>query len=302
MNAENGAILSEVKTGHGIAAAFESWKEKNLPDAERGKSYKAYLLEQVKKITTSFIGSLETTPIILSGMASSSIGMLELPYKEIPFQCSGFDLVIHSIAKEEQASNKIIIISGARSENDVIRGEETMLAGCDVLSSDREQLFIFPGTHSKHLTVKNGLVKNITTYMTGELFDLLSSKSILSASVNKNDSQQHGNSRFFVEGVMEGVVSSLGNAIFHVRTNQLFRKTTPGENYHYLSGLLIGHELKNLQANKPEGITLVCGEGLRNTYLQAMDVLELNDRVQSKDADEALIKGQWKIMQHMGYL
>ena len=50
---------------------------------------------------------------------------------------------------------------------------------------DEEQVFIFPGTHSKHVTVKNGNVIDIKTYMTGEFFELLSVKSILSATIEK---------------------------------------------------------------------------------------------------------------------
>jgi 2-dehydro-3-deoxygalactonokinase len=302
VDAENLTVLSEIKTGHGIAAAFECWQQANRHEKNRIAFYQTYLFEQVKKITGSYNGSFHNTPVIVSGMASSSIGMIELNYKEIPFQCDGSDLVTHIIPEGEDHPYKMIMISGARSETDVIRGEETMLAGCNILKNDTEQLFIFPGTHSKHIAVKNGLVKNITTYMTGELFDLLSNKSILSASVKKYDAGQSFNNRFFVEGVIKGKVSNLANSIFHVRTNQLFRKATFHENYDYLSGLLIGHELKDIAANKPAIIVLVCGEGLKIAYMQALEALDLSTGVDYINADEALIKGQWKIMKQPGYL
>ena len=304
VDAENATVLSEIKTNHGIASAFECWKKTNQHEKDRIAFYQIYLFEQVKKITASSNHTFQNTPIILSGMASSSIGMLELPYKELPFQCNGSDLIIHTIIPEteENAPYKIIIISGVRSETDVIRGEETILTGCNIEKDDREQLFIFPGTHSKHIVVKNGTAQNITTYMTGELFDLLSKKSILSASVKKNDAEDSTNDQHFVAGVVKGASSNLMNSIFHVRTNQLFKKATLQENYDYLSGLLIGHELKDVAENKPDTLTLVCSEGLEKAYLLALDVLGLSTHLDHKNADDALMNGQWKIMQQLGYL
>lgn len=289
-------VVSEIKTGYGIAAAFESWKKAASDEQGRKKFYQAYLFEQVKKITQSYNVITDNVPILLSGMASSSIGMMELPYKRIPFHYSGSDLVIHTIPLGTDIPNKIIIISGGSSDKDVVRGEETMLAGCNIINDDTEQLFIFPGTHSKHLVVKNDMVKDITTYMTGEFFDLLSNKSILSTSVKKNNPEQINDQQFFVEGVLEGIAASLSNSIFHVRTNQLFNKATPGENYEYLSGLLIGHELKAIVEKKPASITLVCGEGLKKSYANALDILTLNTNWKYKNADDALIEGQWKIL------
>jgi 2-dehydro-3-deoxygalactonokinase len=293
-------IVSEIKTGYGIAAAFESWKQNGQDQNERISFYQAYLFDQVKKMAASFKGSLANAPIVLSGMASSSIGMLELPYKNIPFRCDGSDLVIHTIPSKNDMPSQIII-SGVRSEADVIRGEETILAGCDIEAGDTEQLFILPGTHSKHITVKDGWVKDVTTYMTGELFDLLSNKSILSASVKKEEGEQNNNNGFFTEGMRKGLTSQLMNSIFHVRTNQLFGKASPVQNYHYLSGLLIGHELKELSRNRHTPVTLVCSAALKKAYMIALEILELNSQLQYKDADVALVNGQRKIVSRISY-
>jgi 2-dehydro-3-deoxygalactonokinase len=295
VDAVNAGILSEIKTGYGIATAFESWKQNGADQNERTSFYQSYLFDQVNKIATEFKGSVGNAPIVLSGMASSSIGMLELRYKKLPFRCDGSDLVVHNI-QAKQGMPSQIIISGVQSEIDVIRGEETILAGCDIETDDKEQLFVFPGTHSKHISVKDGWVKDITTYMTGELFDLLSNRSILSASVKKDTGEQSIDDRFFAEGVQKGITFNLMNSIFHVRTNQLFGKASPEENYHYLSGLLIGHELKALTRNKEITVTLVCGTSLKKAYMSALGILNLNSQFQYKDADQALINGQKKIM------
>src|SRR5258708_7103313 len=110
VNAENGKVLSEIKTGYGIAAAFEQWKQINQ-DKKRIEFYKVYLFEQVKKIKKSLTDSFDASVIILSGMASSDIGMLELPYKEMPFKYDGSDLITQIIyGKLENESYKIVIV------------------------------------------------------------------------------------------------------------------------------------------------------------------------------------------------
>jgi 2-dehydro-3-deoxygalactonokinase len=243
-----------------------------------------------------FRDSVQDIPLVLSGMASSSIGMLELPYRQMPFQCDGSDLHVHVVTQEQGIQHKVLIISGVRSEEDVIRGEETMMAGCRVAKDDRQQLFIFPGTHSKHMMVRNAVVENFSTYMTGELFDLLSNKSILSASMKKSTSLTHDINGYFTRGVIKGASSNIMNSIFHVRTNQLFKKATPEENYQYLSGLLIGHELQYVAGTRPALITLVCSEGLKSHYYQALTALGLADLLHYHNADDALIRGQLNIM------
>ncbi len=71
-----------------------------------------------------------------------------------------------------------ILVSGFQTDTDIMRGEETKLLGFDI-PDDEERIFIFPGTHSKHVFVKNKTGIDFKTYMTGELFNLMSEKSIL---------------------------------------------------------------------------------------------------------------------------
>jgi len=296
------SVLAEIKTDQGIAATFEKWRQINQPEENRMAFYQSYLFEQVEKIADTFHDSLDNAFIVLSGMASSSIGMLELPYKELPFQCDGSDLLLRTLpAIHKNVPYKIVIISGVRSQTDVMRGEETILAGCDVVKDNRQQLFIFPGTHSKHIIINNNIAQNITTFITGELFDLLSNKSILSASLKKNDPGDSSNDAYFADGVKKGVSTNILNSIFQVRINHLFKTATEQQNYQYLSGLLIGYELKETAKINPGLITLVGSEGLQDVYTKALTILGLIDHLVCKNADEALINGQWKIMQQAGY-
>lgn len=281
-------ILAETKSAQGIAATYALWKEQ--PVTDRVLFYTGVLLQQIKLLETQCGYLLDEITILISGMASATIGMMELPYKPIPLQINRPDFQIHIISATAICRHTIIIISGVRSATDVMRGEETMLAGCAVANIASEQLFIFPGTHSKHVMVQNGLLKDFKTYMTGELFDLLISKSILATAV-ENDSFTPQNSNAFIKGVKESVDANILNAIFHVRTNQLFGTADKNENFHYLSGLLIGEELKNIQPGIFLLITIVASGNLLSLYAEALSVLGFKN-IKFVNADKALIQGQ----------
>lgn len=294
-SAGNTRILAEIKTGQGIAASYKLWKETNGRDAERIAVYQSYLFERIQQIAKQVDRGLVNIPVVLSGMASSSIGMQELPYKQLPFLADGSDLLVKIIPSVVPGlSSKLVMISGVSSGSDVMRGEETILVGCDIQTTDSEELFILPGTHSKHVRIASGKVNSVNTYMTGELFSLLAQHSVLAGSVQQNSFEEKY-AESFAAGVNKGRTANLLNSIFQVRVNQLFNKTSKEENYYYLSGLLIGHELKDI-AVKPVPVTIVGSGELQKLYRKALHVLGLNDQMQYKDADEALIRGQLKIL------
>jgi 2-dehydro-3-deoxygalactonokinase len=129
--------------------------------------------------------------------------------------------------------------------------------------------------------------------MVGELFDLLSSKSILSDSVEKHNAVLSSNA--FLKGVEDASVYSFLNAIFHVRINGLFKTLDKQNNYAYLSGLLIGEELKSIQADAIP-VTIVSSGNLAALYETAL--LHKQCTFSVIDADKALIRAQTIIVNH----
>ncbi|MDN3655082.1 2-dehydro-3-deoxygalactonokinase [Ferruginibacter paludis] len=287
-------VLAESRSAQGIAAAHASYKESG--DSDRILFYTNSLMKPIKELEEQAGLTLDGVTVIISGMASSSLGMIELPYKSIPFYIKKAGLETHFIPATDLFRHNLIIVSGVRSGNDVMRGEETILVGCSIEDTSAEQLFIFPGTHSKHITVQDGLIINIGTYMTGELFDLLRTKSILAASVEAGDTTV--NNRWFVKGVQDSVDNNVLNTIFHIRTNQLFGALNKADNYQYLSGLLIGAELKDLLQKRYAAVTIVSEGVLLDLYLAAMNALGLQNICRQQNADKALVSGQAFIFNH----
>ena len=292
MDAASKQIIATVNSLEGIAATYSLWK--NAPSTDRIPFYTAVILRHIELLEKQTGQSLENLTVIISGMASASIGMIDLPYQPVPYQPDKNDLVLKIISPVDSFEHTIVLVSGLCTANDVMRGEETILAGCDIKKLPGEQLLIFPGTHSKHVVVENGIVKDFKTYMTGELFDLLANKSILAASVQANEFQSK---IAFANGVGAALSNNILNNIFHVRTNQLFSKLTKQENYLYLSGLLLGEELKNCLNKSYKAITIVSSGPMATLYIEAITTIGLNIPCNLQSDDEALVNGQAIIYQ-----
>src|SRR6187401_1627465 len=82
IDALTASVLAEIRTQQGIAATYSLWQQQQNP--EQFLFYRIYLETQVEKLEENYGSSLDGMPIIISGMASSAIGMKELPYKQIP--------------------------------------------------------------------------------------------------------------------------------------------------------------------------------------------------------------------------
>jgi 2-dehydro-3-deoxygalactonokinase len=234
-------------------------------------------------------------------MASSTIGMLEVPYKPLPFATDGSDLTVKILPATPEFKHAVLLISGVKSDDDVMRGEEVQLVGCSFGKTSEAQLFLHPGTHAKHVRVQNGQAVSLKTYMTGEFFALLSSKSILAASVEEEGKLEDGANRaWFEKGVRASQVENLLHNAFLVRTNDLFRKNSKVENYFYLSGLLIGSECADLVPSPPARITLAGEPVLLALYGAALRALGVADKVsvRTKSAEEVTLTGQAAVLHH----
>jgi 2-dehydro-3-deoxygalactonokinase len=284
-------IRSSLHRPTGIAATFTDWQRSELPEEHRVDFYRAILKIALEDLQREHAVDLDGVPVILSGMASSSIGMMELPYHPLPFSLSGKDLEPAMLPATTDFPHAILLVPGVRSADDVMRGEETQLIGCGQQppQSLAGRLFIFPGTHSKHIIVRDGRAIAFDTAMTGEFFSLLSKQSILATSVEASPLSFEA----FIAGIDAARNSSILHSAFLVRTNQLFAKFSKADNYHYLSGLLIGEELKGLRV---QPVTLVAVAPILRSYQLALARLGFHS-VEIIDADGALVDGHCRLFE-----
>lgn len=248
------------------------------------------LAKKVNQLESKSGRSLGGLPIVLSGMASSSIGLAELPYADLPFPLDQMSPVSRFFEPDEVLNHPLLLISGVRDQLDVMRGEETQLMGLAGLHDFGRTVCLLPGTHSKHIYLESCRITQFRTYMTGEVFELLSKQSILADTVIEPDVGESGGSSAFLSGVEQGVSENLLHSLFTIRAAALFGKRSPQESYLYLSGLVIGSELRDL-TDTHHSVLLAAAGRLLQLYSLALDHLGVSF-VQDDRLAEHTLNGQ----------
>ncbi|RTE54047.1 2-keto-3-deoxy-galactonokinase [Arenibacter aquaticus] len=285
-------VLSEISSNMGIKKCYQLYKQQD--EQSQQAFFADYLLAQLGKLD---VDEADSGYIVASGMLSSSIGMQELEYCELPIAFNGEDLKSEKIGIGNCIN--LLLISGARTNSDVMRGEEIQAIGLsDYLPEQEKGILLLPGTHSKHVQFDTGHFIDFTTYMTGELFEMLGKHSILSTSLDQVEWSPSFKD-VFVKGVKKGVANQQMASFFSIRANSLIHKTPSKENYYYLSGLLIGAELGYLKY-RSETVYLAV-TGIQNQLYQlALKCFLPLDRIvclEPQLIETALLVGQRKILE-----
>jgi 2-dehydro-3-deoxygalactonokinase len=288
-------ILAETHNSNGISSTHSAWQQ-NGTDQNRFLFYATVIKASVSVLEEKVKFPLTGVPIVVSGMASSSLGMVTIPYKRLPFKTDGSDLELLWIKLSAGMAHDVIILSGACSEDDVMRGEETQLVGSVDPDPAHEQVYIFPGTHSKHITVRKGIVTGFRTYMTGEIFALLSTHGTLAEAVQGVHNILDENTvQHFRRGVEDSTKSNLLHSLFTVRTRFLLQQHPGSLNHSYLSGLLIGSEVKDLINLNVQGITLV-SSSMSKHYEIALRTLQVSVPLHIMPDEDVTVRGQLAIV------
>lgn len=205
------------------------------------------------------------------GMVGARQGWTEAAYRPLPCTPVGPPL---TRAPTRTPGLRVSIIPGLsqlRPHPDVMRGEETQIAGLLAARPNFDGVVCLPGTHCKWVAISAGEVISFQTAMTGELFALLSSHSVLRHSVGASDLAP--DEAAFDQAVSEALSrpETLAARLFALRAGDLLAKSPAAEARGRLSGLLIGAELA---AAKPwwlgRDIVLI-GEGkLTALYARAL--------------------------------
>jgi 2-dehydro-3-deoxygalactonokinase len=232
------------------------------------------------------LGAAEGIPVLICGMAGARQGWVEAPYLRAPTRLE----VLHEGAIRIDAAGDIRILPGiaqARPDRpDVMRGEETQLLG--VTEPDFTGLVCIPGTHSKWITIEAGHIVEFSTYMTGELFSVISQHSILSHAIDMTD-QGALDGAPFREGLSRALAAptALTTSLFRLRASQLLGFEQRSNGAAQLSGLLIGTEIADtVRQHRPlQSVRLIAAGALGRLYRAALTAQGLD--VTTVDAEQA---------------
>jgi 2-dehydro-3-deoxygalactonokinase len=184
-------------------------------------------------------------PRLACGMVGSRNGWCEVPYLDLPADAGALGRALHPFAVSDGGA--LHLVPGLRNPRgpDVMRGEETQLVGA--LARDpslaAHTTFALPGTHSKWASVRDGTIVDFSTAMTGELFALLRQHSILSVGIGEGTPEPDAFARGVVAARDSGAAGALSR-LFSARALMLDGALAPASVPDYLSGLLLGEELR----------------------------------------------------------
>ncbi|GDX05417.1 2-dehydro-3-deoxygalactonokinase [Buttiauxella sp. A111] len=230
-------------------------------------------------------------PIVMAGMVGSQQGWHEVPYAPLP--CSARDLSSRTLAFTTPWGSPAWVIPGANSTSqfgqpDVMRGEEVQLLGLAARHPADQLSALLPGTHSKHAQMHNGEITSFSTFMTGEIFSLLSQHSILGRGLPEQQEDEEA----FLLGVKNAKQGApFTHLIFSARTRRLAGEIPESSVHSYLSGLTIGYELLALPVGQHTWI--VGSPSLSARYQLAASLLDLN--LSPANGDDCFIHGLWHL-------
>ena len=251
-------------------------------------------------------------PVIACGMVGSAQGWREAAYCETPANVANLGNSLQTLVSLRGTRVHIVpgVIQRSRLPN-VMRGEETQVLG--VLQNlpaeaGGDLLIGLPGSHSKWVEVVEGRITHFDTFMTGEVFAVLSEHSILGRT------QQQGaafDGLAFDRGVQVALSADgeLGvlSTLFSARTLGLTGELAPTAQADYLSGLMIGHELVALAAAQRRrrnsahlpSIILIGNAQLCARYGRALDACGF---ARVTLAEQATERGLWQLALAAGLL
>ncbi|WP_176645293.1 2-dehydro-3-deoxygalactonokinase [Duganella sp. SG902] len=218
----------------------------------------------------------DDVPVLMSGMVGSASGWQEVAYLDasVPLE----ELPRHLAAVTDPAwAGRAHIVPGYVYRNgpsaDVMRGEETQLLGA-VLQGHRDGWLVLPGTHSKWVLLRDGVIQSFATYMTGELFAMLSKGGTLSVMMDGDTSNAEG----FAAGLNQAAKHEpLSNSLFRVRAGVVSRSAPAEQAAATVSGLLIGAEFAAAaRAAEGQGIAVIGSPALAARYAVAAKHFGLN--------------------------
>jgi 2-dehydro-3-deoxygalactonokinase len=259
-----------------IGAAGTILAETSSDDGMRRMTRDAFEPALLRAVTP-WLRSDGRTPVLACGMVGSRQGWHEAPYRRVP--CAPLDpssLVVVP-TRDDRLDLRLIPGLCQLRPADVMRGEETQIAGFLAPNPGWSGMACLPGTHSKWVEIRTGEVAGFQTFMTGELFALLAEHSVLRHSIAVDG----WNAPAFTQAVQETVADPERSAarLFTLRAEALVGNLDPSAARARLSGMLIGAELAATKSLwRDQDVAVIGSAGLLSAYVAALTAVGARPR------------------------
>jgi 2-dehydro-3-deoxygalactonokinase len=195
-------------------------------------------------------------PVLAAGMVGSRQGWREVPYVDCP---ADVGRIARGLLAFDSEAGRIYLVPGVIERGplpNVLRGEETQVVGAlaraPALAAD--SLVVLPGTHAKWVQVRDGRIIGFETFMTGELFAVLREHSLLGRPAREAAAaaiDAAAREAAFARGLAvarDSGPAGIAGRLFTTRSLYLTGELPPAATLDYLSGLLVGEEIRSASA------------------------------------------------------
>ena len=228
------------------------------------------------------------TPVIACGMAGARQGWIEVPYRQAP--CKPDVGNSFGCPETKDPRLKVRVLAGIKQTKppDVMRGEETQIAGVLLENPGFAGVLCLPGTHTKWVEISNGVIARFQTFMTGELFNLLATQSVLRHSVEGAGWDRSA----FADSVksMMSEPQDFAARLFSIRADTLISGTGHAVANSRLSGILLGAEFAAARRYwQGQEVTIVGNGTQSDMYAEGLRNLDQSPRI--VDASSVTLAG-----------
>lgn len=238
-------------------------------------------------------------PALACGMIGSRNGWREVPYVDAPANVAE---LAKGLLSFDSGCGDLHLVPGVMQRGElpnVLRGEETQVFGALQMCPELVErgVLVLPGTHSKWVDVCEGRLERFATYMTGELFAVLRDHSILGRPAR--DEGHEGAADAFQLGLRnarDAGAQGIASRLFTTRSLYLAEALPAAHTLDYLSGLLIGEELRSVVASLHDEacppLVLIGDAALCDRYRQALAFYGITE---TRHLEHATRAGLWQI-------
>jgi 2-dehydro-3-deoxygalactonokinase len=227
--------------------------------------------------------------VIACGMVGARQGWIEVPYLQAPCRPVFSDVIGSPETRDPRLKVKVLAgIKQLTPSPDVMRGEETQIAGFLAENPRFEGTLCLPGTHTKWVRISAGEIVHFKTFMTGELFNLLATQSVLRHSFGGAEWDKAEFAR--AVAAMASESNRFAERLFSIRAESLVSGLEPATAKARLSGTLIGTELAAARDYWLDQNLTIVGNGPQSeTYAEAL--LALRQSPRTVDATHVTLAG-----------
>jgi 2-dehydro-3-deoxygalactonokinase len=210
------------------------------------------------------------TLVVACGMVGARQGWIEVPYSEAPCPPASAQSARSPQTSDPRLDVRIIAGVMQREPADVMRGEETQIAGLLQQTPGFDGVICMPGTHTKWVRVNDGKIVEFKSCMTGEVFGLLAEQSVLRFSVGGDGWDENE----YAAAVRAALAQPEGfaGALFSIRASSLTAGLTQAVANARLSGLVIGTELAATKAYWSNGVSIIDNGRQAALYAAALKI------------------------------